>query len=66
MREESRLLGVGSTDYEEVKIRKQGVAEALFLLEMLGAISVEFPLAIEGHRTRNMHGISTTEGRGRG
>jgi hypothetical protein len=36
------------------------------VFEMLGDISEEVPVASEGHRTRNIHGISTTEGHGHG
>lgn len=43
-----------STDCEKLKIKKQRVAEALLLFEMMGDISEEVPVANERHRTRNM------------
>lgn len=43
-----------STDCEKLKIKKQGVAEALLLFKMMGDVSEEVPVASEGRRTRNM------------
>lgn len=43
-----------STDCDKLKIKKQGVAEALLLFEMMGDVSKEVPVANERHRTRNM------------